>query len=348
MVRKGTLWSLIAVLLVASWAGLGNAREFRDMAGRVHSIPERISKVFSIGPSGTVLLYTVDSNLLCGWNYTLKENEKRYIAKALWDLPVLGGWFGKSTGNPEEIARVDPEVLLSVGSLSPQRVSFADKIQAQIGIPVIMLDGDLARSPELYEAMGELTGRGDRCQKLAAFCRETLDLSKAILAEVPKEQRPTVYYAEGPEGLNSESGDSRHLQVLFLAGGRNVVPGETTSGRGMKAVTLEQILLWNPEIVLCWSSSRGGAYDVILKDLLWGRLPALRNRRFYEIPQDPFNWFDRPPSVNRIIGLRWLLGLFYPSRITTPLDQDVASFYELFYGLKLSDKDLEKLLSRAR
>ena len=32
----------------------------------------------------------------------------------------------------------------------------------------------------------------------------------------------------------------------------------------------------------------------------------------YQVPNAPFDWFDRPPSVNRLIGTWWLASILYP------------------------------------
>ena len=44
---------------------------------------------------------------------------------------------------------------------------------------------------------------------------------------------------------------------------------------------------------------------------------AVREKRVYLAPTAPFGWIDRPPSLNRVIGLKWLAGLFYPDSSRT-------------------------------
>ena len=51
-------------------------RTIVDDAQREHTIPTEITKVFSISPVGTILLYTLDPELLIGWNYELRPGEK--------------------------------------------------------------------------------------------------------------------------------------------------------------------------------------------------------------------------------------------------------------------------------
>ena len=58
-------------------------------------------------------------------------------------------------------------------------------------------------------------------------------------------------------------------------------------------------------------------------------------------------WIDRPPSLNRIMGLRWLSGLFFPETFVFHLAEETRNFYKLFYHVDLSDEALDRLLQWA-
>ena len=55
----------------------------------------------------------------------------------------------------------------------------------------------------------------------------------------------------------------------------------------------------------------------------------------YEVPTAPFNWFDRPPSVNRMIGIKWLANLLYPNVFRYDMAAEVKDFYAKFYHYNL-------------
>ena len=79
----------------------------------------------------------------------------------------------------------------------------------------------------------------------------------------------------------------------------------------------------------------------------WRGLTAVANRRVYLAPAYPFGWIDDPPGVNRIIGLYWLTALFYPDQYQEDLLTNVRDFYEKFYAVKLTDRQLEALVRSA-
>ena len=65
-----------------------------DMAGREVTVPHQIDKVFSTNPPGTILLYTMDPELLIGWNYELGEAEKGLSFPSTMSCPTwVVGWL---------------------------------------------------------------------------------------------------------------------------------------------------------------------------------------------------------------------------------------------------------------
>jgi iron complex transport system substrate-binding protein len=106
-------------------------------------------------------------------------------------------------------------------------------------------------------------------------------------------------------------------------------------------VPIEQVVVWNPGTVITWDRN---FYEGVWKDFYWQGVDAVRAERVYLSPTAPFGWIDRPPSLNRIIGLKWLAGLFYPDEVKQDLREVTRSFYDLFYHVDLTDPELDRLL----
>lgn len=108
----------------------------------------------------------------------------------------------------------------------------------------------------------------------------------------------------------------------------------------------EQILAWNPDIIITWDRN---FHDKLAKgsDPLWQGIKAVKDGRVYLAPTAPFGWIDRPPSINRLIGLRWLANLFHGARFPFDIRQDTRAFYKLFYHVDVTDSDLDTLIAWA-
>ncbi|MCR4443363.1 MAG: ABC transporter substrate-binding protein [Peptococcaceae bacterium] len=362
--------SLLAILLLAAvLAGCGaqesgqkatgqalagqtaTERTITDMAGRQVIVPGEIKKVFATSPVGSILVYTLVPEKLAGWNYDLNnEEEKKYILPEYQKLLNLGGWYAKNTANIEEILKIHPDVILSMGYMDDTARSQADQIQQQLRIPVVMVDGELTKLDQAYEFIGDLLGDKQRSRELAAYCRDTINEVAARVKVLPADKRVRVYYAEGTTGLQTDPAGSQHTQVLDFVGGINVAaipPERGPGGMGMSSVSLEQVLSWNPDVILCWNVAQGGSYEKILKDNKWQNLKAVQSNRVYQVPHGPFNWFDRPPSVNRLIGVKWLANLLYPDIFNYDMVGTVKDFYARFYHYNLSDQEANTLISGA-
>ena len=79
----------------------------------------------------------------------------------------------------------------------------------------------------------------------------------------------------------------------------------------------------------------------------WATIAAVKNQQVYQIPHGPFDWFDRPPSIARLLGIRWVGNLLYPDLYQYDMKAKVKKFYKLFYHLDLTDAQFQELTARS-
>ncbi|MEA4902960.1 ABC transporter substrate-binding protein [Desulfitobacterium sp.] len=320
-----------------------------DHAGRTVTIPAQINRCYYTSPLGMIMVYSLAPDKMVGWSMKLTDKEKKYIPEQYSSLPFLGGLQMNGKINTEELLKAKPDVIFSVGPdpLSDTNKSDADKLQQQLNIPVLVVDGDIRSTEKAYTFIGQILGVEDKAQELAAYCTKTLNEVTAATQSIPEDKRVKFYYAEGPKGLATEPKGGSHALVLDLVNGNNVAQVTAKGGGGMSDVSLEQVLKWNPDVILSWGVDAGGAYDLIRTSEDWKNINAVKNNKVIEIPNYPFNWFDRPPSVNRFLGLKWLANTFYPDYYKVDMVKEVKEFYALFYHANLSDDDAKDLLKNS-
>lgn len=354
--QKEQVASTAAQTVLTTSAGQKNSvksektRKLVDEAGRTVEIPTEIRKAYATSQIGIIVLYTLNPDKLAGWGYALSDSDKHYIDKKYFSLPALGVWSGKNgTGNIEEIIRVHPDVIFSIGTINDSQKTLSDKIQEQTGIPVIMLDAPLEGLDKMYKSVGDIIGEENRAKELGEYCKKTVTDIKAIKAKIPENKRVKVYYAEGPKGLETDPEGSFHTEVLKLVNGINVAEVPKQAGFGRSSVSLEQLLKWNPEVIIVGydKDAKTGFFNDIYNTSEWSSIKAVKDKKVYSIPSKPFDWFDRPPSVNRIIGVKWLANLLYPEYVKLDMAAEVKNFYEKFYFKKLTDPEVEELLKDA-
>jgi iron complex transport system substrate-binding protein len=350
---------LFAVALTSGLLGCAqnsvdpSTRTIVDMGGRTVRIPKTINKVLCSNPIGTDDIYMLDPALLAGWNFKPSGQDAAFISSQYLSLPSLGVWMGAGeTPNIEEVRSVNPDVILCFWSADKTGIKMADTIQKETGIPVVLVDYDIRSSAKTFEFLGALLGETQRAEQLASYCRSKLAQITQLVASVPQSERPTVFLAEGQGGLQTDPVGSLHVQDTFdLLGVKNVVnlPGMEGQGMGMPAVSMEQVVAWQPDVVLVSeynmsNTQKSDLYQEILSDSGWRNLKAVQAGRVYRIPQSPFSWIGRPPSAARILGCLWLAKVLYPDKENIDFTQDMRTFFSLFYRRQLTDQEIRSLL----
>lgn len=191
-------------------------------------------------------------------------------------------------------------------------------------------------------------GERERGEQLGAYCERVYVEVKQAIDPIPESDRISVYYAEGPEGLQTEPDAAQHALAFAIAGARNVAAVPENEGLGMSSVSLEQVLAWDPEVIVAWDwEVRGGADEEIRWNKNWSTIRAVRDGRVYTMPNVPFAWLDRPPGVNRLIGIQWLANLLYPQVYDIDIVKAVQDFYSTFYWVDVTPDEVKEFLGNS-
>ncbi|WP_448871049.1 ABC transporter substrate-binding protein [Desulfobulbus propionicus] len=319
------------------------AREVIDMSGRKVRIPDTITKVVAVSPPGTYLIYALDPGLLAGINFPLWESEKKYTVPRYRNLPVIGGMAGQGrTLNREVLFQVKPDLILYWAWRDDATNRKFLSSMAPLPFPVVAVRMDtIADYPAALTFAGDLVGRMERGEELRRYAQQTVDDAKKIAAAIAEQEKVRVYYAEGSDGLSTERSQSIHAELISLAGGINVHHGEALDHYGMEKISMEQLFLYDPQVILVKEKA---FFERIFNDPRWQNLQAVRDKQVYLIPYEPFNWFDRPPSFMRILGIKWLLNLLHPDRFPVDMVGETQFFYQLFLGVALTPTQAREVL----
>jgi len=343
MVARRTVLALLGAGLLArpSWA---QTRTITDSAGRKVVLPDRIGRVFVAGPPASVLLYTLAPDAMVGWTRHPTSAEKEFLVVPARDLPETGRLTGRGdTVSLERLVAAKPDLVMDFGSVTDTYVSLANRVQEQTGIPYVLIDGSFAATPASLRLAGDILGRPARGAELAAYADKTFAVVDDVLARVPAGTRPRVYLARGPEGLETGGRGSINTEIIERAGGVNVAEG--LGGRGNTAnASLEQVIAWQPDVIVTLDRAY---FQGVKSKPGWDQVRAVAENKVFLAPSVPWGWVDAPPSLNRLIGLRWLLATFYSAEAGIDLKADTRGFYALFYSVKLDDAQLDRLLGGA-
>lgn len=333
--RRGLLIAAGAAACLPVWA---QARSVVDGANRRVNVPPQVQRIFPAGPPAAIWLYTLAPDALIGWPRANRTPELEFLLPGIGNRPEVGRLTGRgNTTNLEQLLLSNPDLIVDSGSTRATFVELADRVQAQTGIPYALLDGRLEATASGYLLLGELTGRRERAAQLAKYAADTLRTVRERVARAPAQ--PRVYYARGPEGLETGLGGSINVEMFEAMGIRHVAAG--LQG-GLATVSIEQVLGWDPEVIVTIDQTFA---QTVHANPLWRGVSAVKNGRVHLSPKLPFGWIDFPPSVNRLPGLRWLGSKVFPSLFPEDLGTITRDFYRLFYQVDLTPAQVQRVLA---
>ncbi|MDR2398424.1 MAG: ABC transporter substrate-binding protein [Spirochaetaceae bacterium] len=316
---------------------------FTDSVGRRVALPKTITRIVPSGALAQMFLLAIAPDKVCAISSPYDRAQAAFIPSAFTELPVVGQFYGAANLNPEEIARIGPDVVIDIGEPKDAIAQDMDAITASIGIPTIHITATLQSTPGAFRTLGTLLDRETQGEALARFCEKTLAAAEAIARQAGNTKK-SVLYCLGSSGLNVLAQGTFHTEVLdWMADNRATVDNPSSRGSGNET-NLEQILLWDPEVILF---GPGSIYASAAQDPTWRELKAIQQGTYYEVPWGPYNWMGSPPAINRYLGMLWLGAILYPEYAAYDLYEETAEYYRLFYGYELSPERFKALTRTA-
>jgi len=317
-------------------------RVFTDSCGREVTVPADIQKIAVSGPLAQIVVFAIAPDKMVGVANAWDESAKAYFDAKYLELPLLGQLYGgKGELNLETLLAVAPDVVIDVGEPKATIVEDLDALQEQTDIPFVHIDAYLTSMDDTYIMLGDLLAMPTEAQALADYCRTSYDTVKAIADSVEK---VNLLYVTGEEGLNVIAQGSYHAEVIDMLCNNLAVVDEPSSKGSGNEVDMEQILNWNPDVVIF---APGSIYSTVADNENWQTITAIKDGRYYEVPMGPYNWMGFPPSVQRILGMQWMAKVLYPDAADYDMYETARTYFQMFYHCDLTAEQYAALTANS-
>ena len=318
--------------------------QFTDSCGRTVELPADVTKVAVSGNVATLFMASIAPEYMCNVNSVSTADQLEYLPAVLGTLPATGQLYGgKSNINYEELIATGAQVVIDMGDYKNGIAEDLDALQAQIGIPCIFIEADLPHMSEAFRSLGTiLSGKAERADELAFLIDLTLIVAEVNKESIKEEEKLTVMFTSGSDGLGTNAKGSSQAQVIEVVGAENaIVVDKVTSKDGGNIVSLEQVYNADPDVIIF---SQDSIYSTVATDPAWKELRAIKEGRYYEIPGLPYNWMSNPPSLNMILGIWWLGNILYPQYYNYDMVSVAQDFYKVLWNCELSAEQAKALL----
>lgn len=342
-------FSFLLFFGLLSVQGASPTRAFKDMAGMTHTIPVKVERIADNWPAhNTIILMLGGGDKLVATSPGVKTAVGiQQVYPRISQLPTpLGSTPG--TTNFEELIKLSPHVVID----SPQAGTHFDnnateRIQ-QVGIPVIQLTFDNYDSlKQCVRLTAELIGEGmKKAEDYCAYIDRNLSKVNSVISRTPMVRRPRVYHVgAGVSPLRTEGRGTIAQTWIETAGGINVA-ADLLGGYGGhgKDVSMEQVISWNPDIIIIGSGANGvDMKKAMMADPKWSAIRAVQEGKIYVTPRGLYNW-DVYCAEEAILIL-WATKTMYPDKFKDiDMLEETKKFYSRFYSYSMTDDSAQRVL----
>ncbi|MCV66145.1 ABC transporter substrate-binding protein [Listeria monocytogenes] len=266
---------IAVVLLLAILTACGNTEtkapekktekiEVKDATGNTITLEEAPTKIVSLMPSNTEILFALDLG------------DKVKGVTAYDDYPKEAQKVEKVTStsvDTEKIIAIKPDLVLGHESmLATEKDAYQLLKNAGINVFVVPDATDLKAAEKSIITVGKLTGK----EKEAKEVTDSMEEQKVAIEKKAKELKtsPKVWIEISPDLYTAGKGTFMN-EMLELAGGTNVV-----TESGFIPYNEEKVVELQPDIIL---SVYPDAKATIQKRAAWKDIPAIKNDKIYEM-----------------------------------------------------------------
>ena len=311
---------------------LGKEKELTllDQADRIVTVPRPIERVVTTFPSVTRAIIVVDGiDRIVGVSSVLtKYSDKMLCLQAYPELKEISTVGMHTEPNAELILALQPDVIFSWSGS-------ADVLQEKTGIPVITITTPSyfdEGSWESYRLAGRVLGKAEKVEELISYANEKIGEVTEVTSEIPEDEKPKVYFVSCCQGICDITKTWGRYAPGDLAGGINVAKDQVLSS-GSSIVSKEQIIDWNPDMILLHGGSKTNQWDLSTEDILADpdlqTVNAVKTENVYYTKGYMIGW-DPATGITETF---YMAKLFHPDEFE---DLDVEAenneILERFYG----------------
>jgi len=243
----------------------------KDREGNFITLPKKIDRVISMGPSNTEILISLGfaDKIVAADAYSRK------IEGLASDIP----FFNMMAPDGEQILHLEPDVLFVTGM---SKVGGLDlfKVVSDTGICVLYIpsSSSIADIKADIRFIAGVMGAVEQGDKMIADMEETIEAVTKIAETIT--DKKTVYFEVSAESLLYSFGRGVFLnEMLEIIGAENILADR----KQWVSVTGEVILNRNPDVILTNTGYLDKPVDEIMARPGWNALTAVQNGDVYYI-----------------------------------------------------------------
>lgn len=317
---------------------------FTDQRGKQIRLAHPARRVVTIPMPAASILVAVDQGIdhLVGMqNASWVAMRDGYLGEAFPQALTIphGVADNNFVPNVESVLALEPDLVIQWGDMGTAVIAPLENAGLTVAGLTYGTQADVDTWITLFAAA---LGRPERATLLNAGITTSLARMAAAGKAATRPGPSILYFNRFSGGLKVAGTGSYNDFYITLIGGQNPASGpHGAPGKGMVGVDVEQVLAWDPDIVLLGNFDAAKPSDLYTSSV-WRGLSAVANHRVYKVPLGGYRW--DPPSHESPLMWRWLSMVAFPGQKAHDLRADVVSSYRRFYGQAPTSAQLDAIL----
>lgn len=244
--------------------------------------------------------------------------------------------------NVESVVALNPDVVIQWGDRGGGLTAPLENA----GLKVVGLTYGSQRDLTTWiTTYGTLFGQRARAAQLNRWMNTQLAQFSRSQSPPPARPPSILYFNRYVGGYKVAGKGTYNDWCAKLVGATNPATGpHGLTGAGMVGVDVEQVLAWDPDVLLLGNFDAAVPADVY-RDTVLRDLSAVRSRRVYKVPLGGYRW--DPPSQESPLMWRWLSMVAFPDGPAFDLRGQIADDYRLLYDHTPTGEQLDGVLQLA-
>jgi iron complex transport system substrate-binding protein len=211
-------------------------------------------------------------------------------------------------------------------------------------LPVLTVDyQDITGQQRAIAMIGEAIGARERAEAYNRYYGRCIDRVREGVSNILPDQRVRAYHST-VEATRTYGERSLAAEWMRLCGVVNVAVDQPLSTHQTEQhAGLEQILLWNPDVIF---TNEPGVAETMAQDLKWSSIRAVQQHKIYQMPIGISRWWGHPGSLETPLAMLWTVKTVYPNLFAgMDMKNEFEKFYREFFRLELTDALYGQMLS---
>lgn len=324
---------------ICSLSAQTTPHQFTDMNGRIVTLDKPLERVVVIPIPAASMLVGMDESTdkLVGMHPFAKVAAKEGIFSQLFPtiLSVRSDTVGNNfVPNIETLLNVNPDLVWQWGHRGDDIIAPIENA----GLTVATLNyGKEEYTQQWITLMGLTLDKPEKAQQMIRWRNDVIDQLQKATASLSAKPK-VLYLSQFNNSIQTFGSTSHNNFDIELAGGISLNKDIT----GARTLNIEQILVWDPDIILLGNFEQGLKPQDVYDNVLLSDVAAVKHKRVFKLPIGGFIW-DAPNQETPLYWL-WLSMIFHPDKMHWPLRQEMIKQYQMLYHSPLNQQQIDQIL----